>query len=668
MKKLATLITASCFALILSGQIQSPSLAIDQAQYSEILSELQNNQHLEALVDLNKFIRGYSSSGVVYFLRGMARTGLNDVIGARKDFLLAKGAGYTNNEDYIEAMTSKETLVKEFLKILKDDSELDAKRDYRPVILPRDTIQGALRPERNCFDVHYYNLTIKIIPETSSIEGSNRICFTTLADTRTIQIDLFPELTVTSITRKESPLKYNRLERAIFIDLGEVLPAGSKEDIVVEYKGTPLVAKKPPWNGGFVWEKDKNRLYTGVACEHLGASSWWPVKDHLSDKPDSMTINIQVPDGYQGVSNGNLRSQSKMPGGYTNFEWHVSYPINTYNVTYYMGDFVNFNEEYVNGESTFRMDYYVLPRNIEKAKKYYSQTKEIVKVFEKCFGDYPFKNDGIGMVEAPFEGMEHQGAIAIGGGYGKSNNRREYWTKEYDYLLIHETAHEWWGNAVAIGDMADAWINEGFGTYSECLFAEEKFGYQDYLKAIAAQQSLIFNIWPIVGERNINSNTFLGGDIYNKGSAMLNNLRCIINNDTLFKGMIKSFFQKNKYRIVTTNDFISHVKDYTKTDFTDFFNVFLFSTEPPILACNYNIDKDKILYFNYKWTNVGRNFTMPFCIAVNDKEYLRLNGTTNQQTFRFENAKTFYLPNQNRFDEQSVPQNSFTYYWTSWPF
>lgn len=329
---------------------------------------------------------------------------------------------------------------------------------------------------------------------------------------------------------------------------------------------------------------------------------------------------------------------------------------------------MNFTEQYANGGTSYPIDYYVLPKNLDKAKKYYAQTKDIVAVYEKLFGEYPFIKDGIGMVEAPFEGMEHQGAIAIGGGYGKGNNRRDYWTKDYDYLLIHETAHEWWGNAVAIGDMADAWINEGFTTYSECLFAEEKSGYGAYLEALADQQSYILEIWPIVGERNINTNSFLGGDIYNKGSAMLNNMRCIINNDTLFRGMIKAFYQKNKYRIVTTEDFVNHVKEYTKTDFSDFFDKFLYDDEPPVLACNYNIDRTGSLYFTYQWKNVGNNFTMPFCVAVSNKEYVRLNGTTFQQTFRYDNAKTFFLPNENRFDKELVPVNSFTYYWTSWPF
>ncbi|MBA4321525.1 MAG: hypothetical protein C0408_01785 [Odoribacter sp.] len=644
------------------------SIIEDRAKYDAIQSCFKSGDYLNAVIELNSFIPRYSSFGELYFWRGLARMGLNDVIGARKDFLEAKWSGFKHEGMFLDAMTSKEYLVKRLQKDLENDVRLDSLRGFKPVVEPKDTMQGAMRAERSCFDVFFYDLTVKIIPEAKSIEGTNRIYFKTTVATSVIQIDLYPELAVNSIQWNGRNLNFTRQYGGVFVEFGEQLPAGSSEEIIVEYSGAPRVAPKPPWNGGFVWEKNKNRHHVGVACEHLGASSWWPNKDHLSDKPDSMRINLQVPGGYQGISNGNLRSQVDIPGDYTNFEWFVSYPINNYNVTVYMGDFVNFNEQFTNSNGSYQCDYYVLPKNLEKAKKYYSQTKDILTVFEKVFGEYPFKKDGVGMVEAPFEGMEHQGAIAIGGGYGKSNNRRDYWTKEYDYLLIHETAHEWWGNAVAIGDMADAWINEGFGTYSEYLFAEEKYGYPEYIRASAANQRMILNIWPLVGERNINDNTFLGGDIYNKGAAMLSNLRCIINNDTLFKNIIRDFYLKSKLKIVTTRDFTDIVRDYTKTDYTDFFKIFLYETDPPMLSCSYRIDNNNMLIFNYRWINVGKNFTMPFCLAVDNKEYLRLNGTAYLQTFKSEKVKTFFLPNEARFDKDLVPENSFTYYWTSWPF
>jgi len=655
------------FAITFNSFCQTDIISqTDRPALETILNGLDNNNYMDALDRVNFLISKYPMNAYLQLLKGVAKMGLNDVPGARRSFNMAKQLGYDPTSVYLNVMTSKEYRVNLMLKDMGSDIKLDPLRDFKPVIEPKDTLQGALRAERNCFDVFFYDLTVKILPETKSIEGRNKIYFNTVLNTKTIQIDLFPQYTITNIIRKERSLNFTRNCGAVFIDLGEEIKAGDTEEIVIEYNGVPREAPRPPWDGGFVWEKEKGRQYVGVACEHFGASSWWPNKDHLSDKPDSMRINIQVPTGYQAVSNGNLRSTKEVEKGYTNFEWFVSYPINNYNVTFYLGDFVNFNELFTNTSGSYQIDYYVLPKNLKKAQSYYAQTKEIINVYEKVFGEYPFKNDGAGMVEAPFEGMEHQGAIAIGGNYGKSSKKRDYWTKDFDYLLIHETGHEWWGNAVAIGDMADAWINEGFTTYAECLFAEEKFGYPFYVMAEAYNQKRILNLWPVVGQKGINENTFLGGDIYMKGSAILNNLRCIIDNDTLFKKIIKDYYQKYRYKITTTDDFVNLVNEYTKHDFSAFFKKFLYDSEPPILLCNYEI-KNKTLTFSYKWVNVGKDFEMPFCIAINNVEYIRLNGTTRPQDFKRDDVKTFFLPNEFRFNEELVPRNSFTYYWTSWP-
>lgn len=660
------LILGLSFALTLQSFCQSNTNAIEyqkSADYIQLL--LNNDRYLEALDQVDLLISKEPDNPYGHFLKGVARLGLNDVPGARKSFKMVKAQGAASNSKFLNALASKEYMIKMLMENMGYDLKLDPLRNLKPVIEPKDTLQGALRAERNCFDVTFYDLTVKIIPKTKSIEGSNKIYFNTLSNTSNIQIDLFPELAISNILWNEKSLDFSRNYGAVFINFGEELKAGDTEEIVIEYNGIPREAPRPPWNGGFVWKKEKDRDFVGVACEQLGASSWWPNKDHLSDKPDSIRINIQVPTGYQAVSNGNLRSTNEAGNGYTNFEWFVSYPINNYNVTFYMGDFVNFNEPVTNAKGTYQIDYYVLSKNLKKATEYYAQTKEIIGVYEKLFGEYPFMNDGAGMVEAPFEGMEHQSAIAIGGNYGKGN-KRNYWTKDFDYLLIHETGHEWWGNAVAIGDMADAWINEGFTTYAESLFAEEEFGYPSYVKATALNFQGIFNIWPIVGQKGINENAFLGGDIYTKGAALLNNLRCIIDNDTLYHRILKDYFEKYKYRITTTDDFVNLVNKYTNHDFSDFFNKFLYDSDPPVLLCRYTL-KNRHLSFTYMWMNVGRNFEMPFCIAVNDNEYLRLNGTTSLQTFSRDNVKSFFLPNEYRFDEELVPRNSFTYYWTSWP-
>jgi aminopeptidase N len=664
MKKNIVIALSFMLTSIISAQEPVKDFSESREEYRNIVKAFKNTDYLFAVEGITRLIGDYPRSGHLFFMRGLARNGLNDTWGARKDYITAKLLGVNNG--IIDFSLSAKSLPMYLSESLLYDVPLDSLRDYRPVIMPADTTRGALRPERTCFDVYFYNLTVRVFPESRTISGSNRIYFTTVSDTRVIQIDLFPRYNIISITRNGKPLGYTRIHGGVFIDLGERLPASARADILVEYEGSPIEAPMAPWNGGFVWGRVKDRYNVGVACEHLGASSWWPNKDHLSDKPDSMIINIQVPGGYQAISNGNLVSRTDAGEGYTNFEWRVSYPINNYNVTFYMGDFVNFHDIVRNGHGEYRVDYYVHQRNLSRARKYYARTREIFEVFERLFGEYPFPIDGAAMVEAPFEGMEHQGAIAIGGGYGKSNNQRDYYTKQFDYLVVHEIAHEWWGNAVAVGDMADAWINEGFATYSEYLFAEEKFGYPEYVKIAASNQGSILNIWPIVGERDINSNTFLGGDIYNKGAAMLNNLRCIFNNDSLFREMIRDFYQEYKYKIITSDDFVNHVKKYAGMNLDSFFRIFLHESEPPVLSCSYNISGNN-LTFKYRFSNVGNDFTMPVCIVINDTGYIRLDASAETRTFARENVKSFYLANENRYDKNKMPRDAFTYYWTSWP-
>lgn len=661
MRKLILLFSFTVISKLLIAQTSDLS-----NRYKEIVKHLSQREFYLAIDKIDDLLSFYPSNAGMYFNRGLAKIYMNDYLGAREDFLKAKSLGFVQRDKIINAFTSKDFMVKNLTKHYLDPGiELDASNGYKPHFGLKDSLHGALRPERTCFDIFYYNLTVKILPKTKTIGGSNDIYFKILQPTHKIQLDLSDKFQINSVSWKGKELKYNRIFNALFISFDETLPVGQNHVLTIKYSGAPRVAPSPPWNGGFVWEKKRFKNWIGVACEHLGASSWWPCKDHLTEKPDSMTINVQVPKGYEGIANGNLRSKRVTDDkSYTNFEWFVSYPINSYNVTFYMGKFVNFNEVFTNGNGSYPIDYYVLPHNLEMAKKYYSQTKDIVKVYEKLYGEYPYKKDGLAMVEAPYTGMEHQSAIAIGDGYGRTK-RRNYENKDYDYLVVHETAHEWWGNTVTMGDMADAWISEGFATYSEHLFMEEKFGYTEYLSAVAQNILLIENIWPMVGIRDVNDNTFIGGDIYHKGAAMLNNLRCTINNDSLFFSLIKKFYNQYKYKISTTSDFVSCVNKTTGYDYSDLLNKFLYDSVPPILQYSYTI-KNKKLTFTYKWINVGKNFTMPFSITINDGKNYRLVGTTESKIYETDDVTSFYLPNEKRFNKDQISKNSFTYFWTSW--
>lgn len=411
-----------------------------------------------------------------------------------------------------------------------------------------DTLRGSLRPERTCFDVHYYHLNIAVDTANQSISGYNEIHFSAVDDVDRIQLDLYANMTIDSIVFRKFHLDYKRTFNAVFIDFPGTILKGYQEKIRVYYHGSPQVAKRAPWDGGFVWTQDKNaRLWMGVACEGAGASLWWPNKDHLSDEPDSMRITCAVPNGLQCIANGNLEWQHQ-----NTFQWKVSYPINNYNVTLNIGDYVHFREYYVSGNDSMPCDYYVLPYNLEKAKVQFKQVKPMLKIYEDLYGRYPFWNDGYALVETPYLGMEHQGAIAYGNRYlpgyrGQVDSNLHQQGIDFDYIIIHETAHEYWGNSVTVQDIADLWIHEGFATYTEALYVEKMHGHQAYMDYMQFLKQGIDNDASIIGTYGVNSEG--SGDMYPKGAWMLHTIRNVVNNDSLFfaclKGMQEEFMMQN---------------------------------------------------------------------------------------------------------------------------
>lgn len=636
-------------------------------EYADRMSHIGELSRKDAIYDmiqeLDTLIGFYPNESKLYAFRGGLYFYLRDLSEARADMLQAKNLGLKLNKSYIDFMLSQERIIEEISELYHLDSykpQSNSKKEYGL----KDSLQGALRPERTCFDVFYYNLTLKIIPEDKRIEGNNDIYFHMVENATRIQIDLSENYQIQAIEWNGRTLDYTRKYNALFVSFPEEIPAGTSQMVSISYTGIPGVAEDPPWLGGFVWEKKRGNWWVGVACEHLGASSWWPCKDHLSEKPDSMAINIVVPSKYQAISNGNLRAKREIDDKYTEFQWFVSYPINTYGVTFYMGDYINFTETYVNENGQYPIDYYVLPHNLKRAKKFYAKTKEVVEVFEKLFGEYPYSRDGMAMVEAPFAGMEHQSAIAIGDVY-KEKNRRQYRMKDYNYLVVHEMAHEWWGNTVTMADMADAWISEGFATYAEHLFLEQKYGYPEYIQASALNMRYILNIWPMVGTKDINDNSFIGGDIYYKGAALLNNLRCTMNNDSLFFCMIKDYYKHFQFQQIRSTDVIEFVNNYTGQNYTALFNKYLHDELPPVLEYSFSLNNNYLI-FSYKWVNVEPGFNMPFSIVINDKDIFRLEGTTEKKVFRKYYTQLFYLPNEYHYNANRQLPNSFTYFTTHW--
>ncbi len=619
----------------------------------------------DALERCNECLKKNPESALLYAARADVHMYLNHMEASAIDFqkavTLNKGEIDPEELKFYRFMSDTAFLVKELVDSITFLT-LQPENGYAKTYTLADTLRGMLRPERTCFDITYQNLSVRVKPDTRSIEGSNEIYFNVVEPSTRIQLDLFDHYQILDISMNGGSLSYTRSYNAIFIEFEKKLQKDSAYVVKVSYSGAPRLSPNPPWDGGFIWSKRGERHDVGVSCEQLGASSWWPTKDHLSEKPDSMDIHIQAPDGYDVISNGNLISTRELTDGYTSFHWHVSYPINSYNVTFYMGDYVNFSESYVNSSGqSVPIDYYVNQAHLDSAKRYYAKTIRIVETFEKLFGDYPFPDDGLGFVEAPFSGMEHQGAIAIGDVYKEDSSYQVY--QGYPFLLVHEMAHEWWGNSVSAGDMADLWLQEGFATYSEHLLVEALFGTAKYIEDVSENGLYVMNIWPMVAPVDVNDNAFLGGDVYNKGAAMLHNLRCIMNDDALFLTMIKNFYLESKMKIISSQDFIDHVSKYYPRDLTDFYEVFMYRTKPPVLEYSYAPTRRGESRLRYRWTNVGEGFEMPFLLLLNGYIGQRIEGTTRWQELDFDRKlKDFHLASSFSMAPWINHENAFTYY------
>jgi len=471
-----------------------------------------------------------------------------------------------------------------------------------------DSITGYLNEYRKAFDVKFYDLDLAIYPSKKTIEGSVDITFKIVNATNKIQIELASNFDVSSITESKSKsLNFNRKGKVILIDFDKTYQIGETETIKVNYSGKPQVAKKPPWRGGFVWDSNKGKPYIGVACEDDGASIWWPLKDHISDKPDSVRLSFTIPKGLFCVSNGQLVDRQTIGDNQEKFIWKTSYPINTYNVSFYIGDYKHFQIPYTNKTGEHLLDFYVLPKHLEVAKEHFKQSLDVIKVFEELFGEYPWWKDGYKLVESPYQGMEHQSAIAYGDKFKNGI------LSSADYIIVHETAHEWWGNKITVCDMADLWLHEGFATYSEALYAEKMNLEYDYDFQIGLNIISCKNKLPVVGPKDVSYTNWKDGDIYSKGSITLHLLRITINNDPIFFTILYKFVTDYADNCVTSQDFINLVNKVTKNDYTWLFEQLLYKAEAPTLLYQIKYISSNNYDLLYKWedSTTIKNFKLP---------------------------------------------------------
>ena len=490
----------------------------------------------------------------------------------------------------------------------------------------RDSLQGGLRPERTVFDVQRYDLNIKVDPDKKFISGYNDITFKVIENTSKIQLDLFENMKIDSIVAKGNKTSYKRDNDAVFITFSKPLKKGSEEKLRFYYSGNPQIAKNAPWDGGFVFKKDAGgKPFIGVAVQGTGASLWFPVKDHQTDEPDKgATIKVAVPNGLMNVSNGRLTGSEDLKNGYTRWDWEVKNPINNYNITLNIADYTHIHDN-LDG---LDLDYYVLRYNENKARKQFEEVKPMMKCFQAKFGKYPFFEDGYKLVETPYLGMEHQSAVAYGNRYMKgylgSDMSGTGVGLLFDYIIIHETGHEWFGNSITSKDIADMWIHEGFTTYTETVYVECVYGYDKAMQYMAGQQDNVYNQKPVIGIFGVNKEG--SGDMYPKGALMLNTLRHVINDDAKWWDLILNYSLMYKKDIIDTETVVNYFNTKSGMNLTPVFDQYLRYKNIPKLQVKLNKKK-----LEYRWITDVTNFAMPVGIIANGKE-IRLNATNDWQS------------------------------------
>lgn len=489
-----------------------------------------------------------------------------------------------------------------------------------------DTLRGSLRPERTGFDVQKYHLKLKVEPEKKLISGSNTINFKVMAELPVMQLDLFKNMQIDSIVHRGKKLSYKRQFNAVFIKFEKPLEKGISDSIDFYYHGNPIVAKNAPWDGGFVWEKDENgNPWIGVAVQGTGASLWYPNKDHQSDEPEEASLDIAVPNGLMNVSNGRFIGEKDLGNGFTQWSWKVVNPINNYNIMINIGNYLHFSEKY----NDLDLDYYVLPYNLEKAKKHFAEVQDMMACFYEKMGPYPFVEDGFKLVETPYLGMEHQSAVAYGNRYRKGYLGRDLSGTgiglKFDFIIVHESGHEWYGNSITAKDIADMWIHEGFTSYTEAIYVECRWGKKESLEYIKGIRRNISNQRKIIGEYGVNAEG--SSDMYYKGSNLLNMIRSIYDNDELWWKTFRDYTTTFKHRTITTKDTEDFFDMATEVDLKPVFDQYLRNANLPVLQLRQA--DDQILY---RWKADVLNFKMPVDVII-DEEEIRFNATTEWQSY-----------------------------------
>ena len=523
-----------------------------------------------------------------------------------------------------------------------------------PELTPNNLLMGNLNENRSSYRVSFYDINIDFDIDNKSLNGFVTVKAESKRDLNKLQIDLSENLNIKKITHKNQELSFSREFDAVLVNFISTIKKDSIFEFTVFYEGTPQSADNPPWAGGCTWSKDKEgRDWVAVSCEGEGARIWWPNKDHITAEGDSVRMSYTVPSNMVAVGNGKLKN-IKTENDKSTYEWFVSNPINNYNISVQIGNYVAVQDTFIKDNTTHYMDHYVLDYNSELASNYFKQAKEIIRFYEKFFGDYQWYDDGYKLIEVPYLGMEHQSAVTYGNGFSIYNGVRSKSWPMYgvvDPLIIHETGHEWFGNSVTASDPTHIWIHEGLQVYSEAIYFEDKFdSYEVGVHYLNSLKNRIANEIPIVGNENEN-HWALHGDTYMKGAWVMHTLRSVIDDDQIWFQILKEFMVENAKSFANTRDFFNKVNQRTGKDLWYFAEQYFYTPYQPHLEY-YQTDSE----FFYRWKDVNDNFIMPLGFLINGEEK-RYIPTKNFQSFKISKHSTIEIMDWKYYVEKSEFKN-----------
>ncbi|MEM9328546.1 MAG: M1 family metallopeptidase [Bacteroidota bacterium] len=491
---------------------------------------------------------------------------------------------------------------------------------YGQAFTRSDTLRGSVTPERAWWDLVYYHLEVEVMPEEKRITGQNTMHYRVLSEQNILQIDLQDPLKITEITQDGQVLRYRKEGSAYFVQLTSKQPKNAVKTLIIQYEGQPRIAVRAPWDGGFSWERDDNgKHFIATSNQSLGASVWWPCRDHMGDEVDSMLISVEVPEDLVDVSNGRLRAVEHNEVDKTKtYHWFVGNPINNYGVNLNIGDYVSWEEVYAGEKGPLDVTYWALRADEKRARKQFKEVPRMLEAFEHWMGPYPFYEDGFQLVQAPYLGMEHQSSITYGNGFQNGYRGRDLsetgWGMKFDFIIVHESGHEWFANNLTHADVADMWLHESFTAYSESLFLEYWFSKEAGREYVRGTRFNIENAKPMIGAYGVDDHSY-PIDVYYKGSNMLNTLRSIVNDDEAWRGLMRGLGERFYHSTTSSKEVEAFMAETLGLSLESFFDQYLRDRSLPVLEYYF---KEGKLY--YRWTQVVSNFAMPVDVSIGERK------------------------------------------------